>query len=82
MVSERRLRHRELCNEGKQKIKFGTGDIVVVSKKMRSIRKEGVDHKLVLRAKRTYRVLDNTIIGPYWMQKLPFCESIGSPGRN
>ena len=52
MLSGRRLRHRELRNKGKLTRKFDTGEIGLLRKQVKSIRKDGVSPKLVLK-KRT-----------------------------
>ena len=39
LVSERRMRHRELRNKGKLMREFDTGDLVIVSKQVKSSRK-------------------------------------------
>ena len=57
LVSERRLRHREIRNKGKIMRNFDTGNLVVVRKKVKSSRKDGVYQKLVLKTKGPYRVL-------------------------
>ena len=47
LVSEKRLRNRDLSNKGKLMREFDTGDIVVVKKQVKSSRKYRVDQKLV-----------------------------------
>ena len=57
LVSERRLRHRDMLNKVKLTREFDMGDIVVVRNKEKLIRKDGVSQKLLLKTKETYRVL-------------------------
>ena len=57
LVSERRLRHRELCKNGNLMRKFDTGYLVVVRKQVNSSRTYGIAHKLVFKTKVPYRVL-------------------------
>ena len=45
LVSERRLRHIYLHNKGKITRGFYTGELVVVRKQVKSIRKDGVSQK-------------------------------------
>ena len=60
---------------------FDTGDLVVVSKQVNSSIKYGIAQKLVFKTKGPYRVLDMATPISYWLQNLPFCEGIGSPGK-
>ena len=53
LVSERRSRHRELYNKGKLKREFYTRDLVLVRKYIKSIRKDGIEHKLEIQNKTT-----------------------------
>ena len=81
LVSERRLRHRDLRNKDNPKREFNTGDIVVVMNQVKSIIKKGVAQKLVLKTKGPYRVLEKATLSSYLLQCLPFCEGLGMPGR-
>ena len=47
LVSEKRLRHRDLRKKINLVREFVTGYIVLLSKQLKSIRKDGVSHKLV-----------------------------------
>ena len=47
LVSDRSLRHREIGNKGNLVREFDTGYLVVVSKQVKSIRKDGIYQKLV-----------------------------------
>ena len=58
LVSESRLRHRELRNKCKLVGEFDTGYLVVVRKQVKSIRKYWIAHKLVFKTKGLYRVLE------------------------
>ena len=82
LVSERRLRHRELRNKGKLMREFDTGYLVVIRKHVNSIRKEGISQKLLFKTKGPYRVLEKATPSSYWIQRLPFCEDLVRPGRN
>ena len=57
LVSERRLRHRELCNKVKLMRVFDTVDFVLVMKHVNSRRKDRISHKLVFKTNRPYIVL-------------------------
>ena len=57
LVSERRLRHREICNKVNLVTEFDTGDLVTVRKQVKSSRKCGIAQKLVFKADGSYRVL-------------------------
>ena len=81
LVSERRMRHSKLRNKDKLMRDFETGYLVLVSKQVKSIRKEGISQKLVLKTKIQYRVLEKTKHSSYWLQRFPFCEGLGRPGR-
>ena len=81
LVSERRLRHREICNKVNLMKEFDTEDLVVVMKQVKSNRKYGISQKLVFKTKGPYRVLDNYTPISYWLHSFPFCEGLGRPGR-
>ena len=49
LVSKSRLIHRGICNRGKLRREFDTGEIVVVRKKVNSIRNNDISQKLVLK---------------------------------
>ena len=57
LVSERRLIHRELCNKGKIMREFDTGELVIVRKQVKSIRKYGISQRILFKTKGPYRVL-------------------------
>ena len=80
LVSERRLRHRELHNKGNHMEGFYTGDLVLVSKQVKSSGKYGVAQKVVLKTKGPYIVLEKATLSSYWLQYLTFCEGLGRPG--
>ena len=73
LISERRLRHRDLRNKGKPVREFDTGDIVVVSMQVKSTRKNGVSRKLVFKTKGPYRVLEKATPSSYFLRRLNFC---------
>ena len=54
---------------------------MAVINQLKSIRKDGISHILVLKTKRTYIVLDKATPSSYWLQSLPFCEGLWRPGR-
>ena len=81
LVSERRLSHRKMRNKGKYMREFLIGDLVVVSKRVKSSRKYRIAQKLVFKTKEPYKVLDNATPSSYWHQRFTFCEGLGSPGR-
>ena len=72
----------ELRNKGKIMREFDTVYLVVVKKKGKSSRKDGVAQKLVLKTKGPYRVLDKDTPILYWIQCFPFCEGLGIPEEN
>ena len=81
LLSESRLRHKEIYNKGKIMMEFNTGDLVLVRIQVKSTRKDGVAQKLSFKTKGPYRFLDNATPSSYWLQSLPFCEGIERPGR-
>ena len=52
---------------------------MVVSNQVKSSRKDGVSQKPVFKTNRPYRVLEKDTPRSYWLQSLPFCESLGRP---
>ena len=77
---ERRRRHRDLANAGKNKRTFKPGDIVIVRKQIKS--KEGKPAKLTLRARGPYRVLRPEGENTYVIQKIPWVQSLTRrPGK-
>ena len=58
LLSESMMIHRELHNKAKSMRGFYTRDLVVVSKKVKSSSKNGIDQKLVFKTKGPYRVLE------------------------
>ena len=71
-----RIRHRYISNKGKLTREFDTGEILAVSKYMKSIIKDGVDPKLVFKTRGTYRVLYKATPNSYWIQRFPSGESL------
>ena len=51
LVSERRLRHRNMCNKGNITREFYTEDLVVVRKQVKSNRNYGIADILVFKTK-------------------------------
>jgi hypothetical protein len=78
---ERRLRHRELKNEGITQRTFTAGDLVIVKKQVKSRAADGIAAKIVFKSCGPYRVLEPANPGSYWVQKLPFLEGLGVPGK-
>ena len=78
---ERRRRHRELKNEGVTQRTFEPGDLVIVRKQVKSRSAEGISAKLTFKARGPYRVIEPAHAGSYWLQKLPFLQGLGRPGR-
>ena len=81
MVSESRLRHRELRNKGNLIKELGTGDILVVRKQVKSRRKNRVDKKILLKTKGPYRFLEKDKPSSYCLWCFSFCEVLGRPRR-
>ena len=75
------LTHRELRNKVKRMREFGTVDLLIVKKQVKSSRKYSITQKFVLKTKVPYRVLDKAKSSSYWLHRFPFCEGIGRPGR-
>ena len=48
---------------------------------MKSIIKYQIAHKLLFKTKGLYIVLEKATPISYWLKRLPFCEGLGSPGR-
>ena len=58
---------------------FDAGDLVIVSKQVKSRGKYVIAQKLVFKTKGTYRVLEKVTPISYWLQRFPFCEGLGRP---
>ena len=54
---------------------------MIVRKEFKSSIKDGVAHKLVLKTKLPYIVLEKDKPSTYWLQSLLFCEGLLRPGR-
>ena len=54
---------------------------MVLSKQVKSSINERVAQKLVFKTKGPYIVLEKAKPISYWLQRLPFCEGLGRPGR-
>jgi len=78
---ERRQRHIDLRNEGITARLFDVGDLVVVRKQVQSNKEKGISAKLIFRAKGPYRVVGKATSCSYWLQRLPFLQGLGHPGR-
>ena len=76
------MKHRYLRNKGKYMREFYTGDLVVLRKQVKSSIKYGISQKLVFKTKGPYIFLEKATPFSYWIQRLPFCEGLGRPGRN
>ena len=53
---------------------------MVLRTQVKSSIKYRISHKLVLTTKGPYTVLEKATPNFYWLQSLPFCEGLGSPG--
>ena len=80
LLSERRLRHRELCNKFNLMRKFDIVHIVVVTKQVNSSRKDRMSTKILFKAKGNYIFLEKDTPSSYWLQRLNFWEGPGRPG--
>ena len=72
LLSDRSLRHMELCNKGKLMREFDTEDLVIIRKHVKSSIKYGIEDKLVFKTNGPYRVLEKAAPSSYWHQHLPF----------
>jgi hypothetical protein len=79
--AERRQRHIEIRNVNKTTPSFSPGDIVIVRKQVKSDAAQGISAKLLLKTKGPYRVLEQITPTSYNLQKLPFLQGLGVPGR-
>ena len=80
--AERRQRHNELRNEGMNTPTFDAGDLVIVRKQVKSDAAAGVSAKLIFKSKGPYRVIERIDeSNSYKLQKLPFLQGMGVPGR-
>jgi hypothetical protein len=78
---ERRERHRDLRNKGKQEREFSPGNLVIVRKQVQSNASKGISAKLLFKTKGPYRVIDKVSPNSYHLQKLPFLKGLGRKGR-
>ena len=74
LVSKSGLIHRGICNRSKLRREFDTGEIVVVRKKVNSIRNDNITQKLVLKKKGPYRFLEKATLISYWLQRFTFLD--------
>ena len=81
-LSDRRLIHKEMYKKGKLVRDFDTRDIVVVRKQVNLIVKYGVSHKLSLKTKKPYRVVEKATPISYWVDNFPSCEGPGGARIN
>jgi hypothetical protein len=79
--AERRQRHIDIRNVNKTTPSFSPGDIVIVRKQVKSDAAQGISAKLLLKTKGPYRVLEQITPSSYNVQKLPFLQGLGVPGR-
>ena len=79
--AERRRRHTELRNESVKERRFSPGDLVIVRKQVKSNAAKGISAKLVFKTKGPYRVIEQMTPASYKIQKLPFLEGLGRPGK-
>ena len=57
------------------------GELRVVSKYVKSSRKDGIAQNALFKTKVLYRVLEKATPSSYWLQRLDFCEDLGKPRR-
>ena len=79
--AERRLRHRELRNDGKNNLAFDIGDIVIVRKQVKSVASKNISAKLLFKTKGPYRVVCQLNPNSYLLQRLPFLRGLGRKGK-
>jgi hypothetical protein len=60
---------------------FDVGDLVIVRKQVKSNTSKGISAKLLFKTKGPYRVIKKITPGSYRLQKLPFLQGLGRPGR-
>jgi hypothetical protein len=78
---DRRQQHRDLKNEGQTERRFHPGNLVILRKQVQSKATQGFSAKLVFRPKGPYRVIDEANPGTYNLQRLPFLQGGGKPGK-
>jgi hypothetical protein len=78
---EHQLCHQELKNEGITQPTFDAGDLVIVKKQVKSCMADGIAAKIVFKSQGPYWVLKPANPGSCWIQKLPFLEGLGIPGK-
>eukprot|EP00978_Attheya_sp_CCMP212_P011561 scaffold28579_cov50-Attheya_sp.AAC.2 len=79
--SERRQRHTDLRNQTARGRTFALGDLVIVRKQVKSVAANNFSAKLVFKTRGLYRVIEQINPNSYRLQKLPFLEGLGRPGR-
>ena len=67
LVSERRFRQRDICSKVNLVRDFDTGDILLVRKQVNSNINYRVYHKLALKTKGPYRLLEKSTPSSYWV---------------
>ena len=81
LVSERKLRHRELRNKVKIVRKFDTGHPVVEMKQMKSSRKIQDSPEVIIQNKGTIQIHKVRCTDLIPASVFAFCEGVGMPGR-
>jgi hypothetical protein len=79
--AERRQRHVDIRNEGIKQRTFDIGDLVIVRKQVKSNTSKGISAKLLFKTRGPYRFIDRISPSSYRLQKLPFLQGMGRPGR-
>jgi hypothetical protein len=60
---------------------FAIGDLVIIRKRVKSNTSKGISAKLLFKTRGLYRVIDRITPSSYRLQKLPFLQGLGRPGR-
>ena len=78
---DRRKWHTELKNKDRHPPQFNIGDLVIVRRQIKSNAIEGISAKLQPRLKGPYRIIEQISPSSYRIQKLPFLQGLGRPGK-
>jgi hypothetical protein len=80
LINERREHHRALKNATRNPTAFHPGELVIVRKQVQT-RRGAPPAKLSIRARGPYRVIEVIRPGTYKLQRIPFRQGDGRPGR-
>ena len=75
------MAHQIKKNKYRHPPQFNIGDLVIVRRQLKSNATEGISAKLQPRLKGPYRVLEQISPSSYRIQKLPFLQGLGRPGK-